>query len=84
MTQRQVLNLEWTVGDMDRREFMNRRTHMTVEDIAGALRDTPLQCSVERLRRIADYWGVRLARLAAAKGYPPQAPKVGNSEGAGR
>ena len=25
-----------------------------------------------------------VARLAAAKGYPPQAPKVGNSEGAGR
>lgn len=73
MTQRQVLNLEWTVGDMDRREFMNRRTHMTVEDIAGALRDTPLQCSVERLRRIADYWGVRLKRTPVA--YAGKDPK---------
>lgn len=60
MTQRQVLNLEWTVGDMDRREFMSKRKYLTVEDIAGALHGGPLQCSVKRLREIADHFRIKL------------------------
>jgi len=54
------LNLRWTVGDMDRLEFMRRNQHMTVEDVSEKLHGTQLAATPTRLREIARHFGVRV------------------------
>lgn len=54
------LNLEWTVGDMERLRFMRFHPRMPLADIATKFHGTLYQCTTERLREIRDHFGVNV------------------------
>jgi hypothetical protein len=58
------LNLRWTVGDMDRVNFMSKNRQYTVEEISKKLAGTQLEASPFKLRELASAFGVDV-RLSA-------------------
>lgn len=54
------LNLEWTVGDMDRLEFARRNaSRMTMAEIVASLNGTQLSCTRKRMSEICNSFHVK-------------------------
>lgn len=55
-----IPNFDWTVGDMDRANFMAQRRELTIEQVEAHFRNTSYACDRSRLERICHHFGIRM------------------------